>query len=183
MGRNVVHPSSELRHRIGTHRTQCCVSWLAFSQPRIHHLLHAPGGLAKLIQAHHARTALERVECTPQCGHLGHAVWLMRQRKNGRLPRFDDFAGFFKEDIQQLLVVFGQDWESGCRYGYGWWSSGSEGSCGRRLLYNHLGNRLRRWHLSKHHFGHCNRRDLGLFWLRQQQCNRLGCMGCGIRSL
>ena len=68
-------------------------------------MLHGPGCLAKLGQAHHARTALQGVEGPTQGGLHGQVTRLGRQCPDGIVPRVHHLAGFFQEDVQQVVLV------------------------------------------------------------------------------
>jgi len=83
--------------------------WLGMlvGQARVVELFAGPGGIAELLQAHHARAALERVERTADGGHLAEIVGRLVQVVAGGARGLYDFARFLEEDLAHL-VVFGE---------------------------------------------------------------------------
>ena len=98
---------------------------LLLCQPSVEQLLHRPRRFAKLIEADHARTALERVKGPAQRALLRQISGILEQILAGRQPGLEHFTGFLQEDVFQLhLVIVGQIGGQGlhggwCRYGNG----------------------------------------------------------------
>ena len=102
---DVVHPAREFLHRLACQRQQWRARGSLFGQHGVEQLLHRPGCLAKLVQAHHARTALERVESAPQGREMLQIARLNLQVRHGLQPVGHDFAGLLQEDIEQVVFI------------------------------------------------------------------------------
>ena len=102
--RNVVRPAAEGPQRVGRKLQQTRVHGLLLSQPGIEQLLHRPGGLTKIVQPHHPRTALERVKGTPQCGLLTQVARIVLQHLDRSQTIDYHLARLFQEDLQQFVL-------------------------------------------------------------------------------
>ena len=88
---------SELLHGLG--------HGFLLGQPGVEHLLQCPTGFAELVQPHHARAALERMECPAQRGLLAQVRRLVGQRLQGLQTVVHHFACFLQEDGKQLVIA------------------------------------------------------------------------------
>ena len=75
-------------------------------QAAVVELLAGPGGFTKGTQAHHARTALERMERTAHRGHRVHIIVPGLQFRQRQACGLNHFTRFFQEDLAHLRVVF-----------------------------------------------------------------------------
>ena len=101
---DIFDPAPEALDGIARQADQVRARRLLLGQPGVEQLLHGPGGLAKLAQADHPRTALERVEGAPQYRLFAEVARLVDERRDSPKPRLDHFSGFFQEDLAQLGV-------------------------------------------------------------------------------
>ncbi len=76
-----------------------------FGQPVVEQLLIGPGGFTEIVEPHHARAALERVECTAQGGLLGQIGRIFGQGLGGNEAVLHDFSGLFQKDVDQFCFV------------------------------------------------------------------------------
>ena len=96
-------------------------------QPEVEHLLDGPGCLAKFMQSHHARTALERMKAAAQRSLFAQVVRLRAQHLRCSLAMEHNLAHLFQKNIQQLIV---QNWLKNRRTGYRSKSSAVQPGCG-----------------------------------------------------
>jgi len=104
VGGNVIHPARELIQGLDGQGQQRLAGRFLVGQPGVVQLLQCPGGLAKLAQPHHARTALEGVEGSAQGRLITQGGRVMVQRIDGGRPLGEDLAGLFQEDVDQLVL-------------------------------------------------------------------------------
>ena len=74
-------------------------------QPRVEQLLKRPSSLAQSIQAHHTRTALERVECAAHRGLIGQVGGICRKRTQCGQAALDHRAGLFHKNRRQVFFA------------------------------------------------------------------------------
>ena len=121
---------------IGRQLQQAGLHGLLFGKPDVEHLLHRPGGFAKVVQPHHARAALERMERAAQGGLLAQVTGFAPQLLDGSQAVHHHFARLFEEHVEQFVFHIGH---SGGR---------SRGQRGRRLGWcggrNSLGRNVKR---------------------------------------
>ena len=102
---NIGHPSFQSVNHFGTQVAEFLDRRFLVCEPAVEHLLHRPGGLAKLVQPDHSRAAFERVKGTSQYRQLLAIRWIFRQGFNRLQGSDDHFTGFFQENILQIIFL------------------------------------------------------------------------------
>ena len=102
---NVIGPTTKRRQAFLSQRQQVALRRLLLSQHTVEHLFQCPGTLAKLGEADHARTALERVKRTAQGGELLQIAGVFPQQVHRFEACGHHFAGLLQEDVQQVVFI------------------------------------------------------------------------------
>ena len=99
-------PLTQVAHRLGGEVAEVPLQARAFRQARVVQLLAGPCGLAEVLQADHARTALERVKRTPDQRQVTQIVRPIAQARQRLARALKYLARLVDEDLAHLHVVF-----------------------------------------------------------------------------
>ena len=104
---DVIGPAAEGMQGVSRQLQQARLHGLLFGEPDVEHLLHRPSGFAKVVQPHHARTALERMERAAQGGLLAQVTGFSPQLLDGSQTVHHHFARLFEEHVEQFVFHIG----------------------------------------------------------------------------